>query len=141
MADAIPFNKAAKSRAGLDVSADELLAFGRLLVELSSKFANLAAEEFEVETQSALLRIWEFLGFDRSTFAEFMADGSLNVLCTNAVAGVDAVPPGTLLPQLKWITASFLPARWVFFNHCLMIFRRRRSPKPPMFGALTFVHK
>lgn len=63
------------------MSADEFLAFERLLVELSSKFANLAAEEFEVETDSALLRIREFLGFDRSTFAEFMADGSQTLLC------------------------------------------------------------
>jgi transcriptional regulator with GAF, ATPase, and Fis domain len=116
MADPIPFNKAAKSRAGPDVSADEFLSFERLLVELSSKFANLAAEEFEVETQSALLRIREFLGFDRSTFAEFMADGSLNVLCSNAVEGVDPVPPGTLLPQLKWYHGKLLAGEMVILQ-------------------------
>ena len=113
MADPIPFNKPPKSRAGPDVSADELLAFERLLVELSSKFANLAADEFEVETQSALLRIREFLGFDRSTFAEIMPDGSLNVLCSNAVEGVDPVPLGTLLPQLKWYHGKLLAGEMV----------------------------
>ena len=116
MADPIPFNKPAKSRAGPDVSADELLAFERLLVELSSKFANLAADEFEVETQSALLRIREFLGFDRSTFAELMADGSLNVLCTNAVEGVDPVPPGTLLSELKWYHGKLLAGEMVILQ-------------------------
>ena len=116
MADAIPFNKAAKSRAGPDASADEFLAFERLLFELSSKLANLAGDEFEAEIQSALSRIWEFLGFDRSTFAEFMADGSLNVLCSNAVEGVDPVPPGTLLPQLKWYHGKLLAGEMVILQ-------------------------
>jgi hypothetical protein len=57
MAEAIPFNKVAKSRAGLDVSADEFLAFERLLFELSSKLANLAGDEFETEIQSAISRV------------------------------------------------------------------------------------
>jgi transcriptional regulator with GAF, ATPase, and Fis domain len=116
MADAIPFNKAAKSRAGPDVSADEFLALERLLFELSSKLANLASEEFETEIQSALSQIREFLGFDRSTFAEFMADGSLNVLCSNAVEGVDPVPPGTLLPQLKWYHGKLLAGEMVILQ-------------------------
>ena len=116
MADPIPFNKPAKSRAGADVSADELLAFERLLVELSSKFANLAADEFEVETQSALLRIREFLGFDRSTFAEFLEDGSLNVLCSNATDGVDPVPAGTLLPQLAWYRRKLLAGEMIILQ-------------------------
>ena len=102
MVDPIPFSKPAKTRAGSEASADELLAFERLLVELSSQFANLAGEQFEIETQSALLRIREFLGFDRSTFAEFLEDGSLGVLSSNAVEGVDAVPLGTLRPELTW---------------------------------------
>jgi transcriptional regulator with GAF, ATPase, and Fis domain len=116
MADPIPFNKPGKSRAGPDVSADELLAFERLLVELSSKFANLAADEFEVETQSALLRIREFLGFDRSTFAEFLEDGSLNVLCSNAIDGVDPVPAGTLLPQLAWYHRKLLAGEMIILQ-------------------------
>jgi hypothetical protein len=45
MVDPIPFSKPATTRHGSDVSAEELLAFERLLVELSSKFANLAGEE------------------------------------------------------------------------------------------------
>jgi formate hydrogenlyase transcriptional activator len=102
MVDPIPFNKPAKPRAGSEASADELLAFERLLVELSSQFANLAGEQFETETQTALLRIREFLGFDRSTFAEFLEDGSLSVLSSNAVKGVDPVPLGRLLPELTW---------------------------------------
>jgi formate hydrogenlyase transcriptional activator len=113
MADAIPFNKAAKSRAGSDVSADEFLAFERLLVELSSKLANLAGEEFETEIQNALSRIREFLGFDRSSFAEFMEDGSLNILCSDAIDGIDPVPVGTLLPQLAWYHRKLLAGEMV----------------------------
>ncbi len=116
MADAIPFNKVAKSRAGLDVSVDELLAFERLLVELSSKLANLAGEEFEAEIQGALSQIREFLGFDRSTFAEFMEDGSLNVLCSNAVEGIDSVPLGTLPAQLAWYHRKLLAGEMVILQ-------------------------
>jgi formate hydrogenlyase transcriptional activator len=102
MVDPIPFSKPATTRHGSDVSAEELLAFERLLVELSSKFANLAGEEFEIATQTALLRIQEFLGFDRSTFAEFLENGSFDVLSSDAVEGVDPVPLGTLGAEFTW---------------------------------------
>jgi formate hydrogenlyase transcriptional activator len=113
MVDAIPFNKVAKSRTGPDVSADEFLAFERLLFELSSKLANLVGEEFETEIQSALSQIREFLGFDRSSFAEFMEDGSLNILCSDAVEGVDPVPLGILPPQLAWYHRKLLAGEMV----------------------------
>ena len=45
-----------------------------------------------------------------------MADGSLNVLCSNAVEGVDPVPPGTLLPQLKWYHGKLLAGEMVILQ-------------------------
>ena len=60
MADAIPFSKPAKTRPKSEASGDELLAFERLLVDLSSQFANLAGEEFETVTQTALREFGNF---------------------------------------------------------------------------------
>ena len=88
MADAIPLNRPSKARAGAVASADERLAFERLLVDLSSQFANVAGDQFEIVTQTALSRILEFLGFDRSTFGEFLENGSIDVLASSAIEGV-----------------------------------------------------
>jgi hypothetical protein len=51
--DAISLNKPAKARASSVASADERLAFERLLVDLSAQFANLAGDRFEVAIQTA----------------------------------------------------------------------------------------
>ncbi|WP_346659009.1 sigma 54-interacting transcriptional regulator [Bradyrhizobium sp. 76] len=46
-----------------------------------------------------------FLGFDRSTFAEFQDNGSLVVLSSTAAEGIEATPHGPLPDQLAWFTA------------------------------------
>jgi transcriptional regulator with GAF, ATPase, and Fis domain len=102
MADAIPFTKTAKPRINPEASTDERLAFERLLFDISSQFANLAGDQLESVTQTALSRIREFLGFDRGTFAEFLEDGSINVLATTAIEGVPPVAPGRLPLNLSW---------------------------------------
>jgi transcriptional regulator with GAF, ATPase, and Fis domain len=102
MADAIPFNRPAKTVVGSDASTNERLAFERLLVDLSSQFANLAGDQFEIVTQTALSRIREFLGFDRSSFGEFLEDGSINILSTSAIEGVAPLQLGNLSRDLVW---------------------------------------
>src|SRR5882757_6223188 len=108
MPDAIPLNRPAKSDAApkSDASAAELLAFERMLADLSARFANVPAEkvQFEIQVAQSLLR--RFLGFDRSTFAEFQDDGSLVVLSSTAVDGVDPTPLGPLPSQLSWFVAK-----------------------------------
>jgi formate hydrogenlyase transcriptional activator len=108
MPDAIPFNRPTNPDAApkSDASADELLAFERMLADLSARFANIPPEkvQFEIQVAQALLR--QFLGFDRSTFAEFQDDGSLVVLSSTAVEGVDPTPLGPLPPQLSWFVAK-----------------------------------
>lgn len=102
MAGAIPFNKPARARTDLDVSANERLAFERLIADLSSQFANLAADRFDEVIQTTLVRIRQFLEFDRDTFAEFLKDGSINVLSSSAIDGIDAMPLGKIPQQLAW---------------------------------------
>jgi hypothetical protein len=58
-----------------DPSLEELLAFERLLSDLSARFANVAGEQVVEEIEIALKQLIEFIGFDRSTFAEFTDRG------------------------------------------------------------------
>src|SRR6266478_89346 len=106
MPDPIPFNKSTKAAPKSDASAEELLAFERMLADLSARFANVPAERVQFEIQVAQTILRQFLGFDRSTFAEFHADGSLVVLSSTAVEGVDVTPLGPLPSQLSWFVAK-----------------------------------
>jgi formate hydrogenlyase transcriptional activator len=80
----------------------ELLAFERMLADLSARFANIPAERVEPEIQVALTILREFLEFDRSTFGEIQEDGSLVVVSSTAVKGFEPTPLGQLPGQLTW---------------------------------------
>ena len=107
MPDAIPVNRPERAEAApnSDASALELLAFERMLADLSARFANIPAEQVEVEIRLVQTILLKFLGFDRCTFAEFQDDGSLVVLSSTAVEGIEATPPGPLPAQLTWFVA------------------------------------
>ena len=85
---------------------EELLAFERMLADLSARMANVPADRVEPEIQLAQLILRQFLGFDRSTFAEFQDDSSLVVVSSTAIEGVDPTPLGPLPPQLAWFIAK-----------------------------------
>jgi transcriptional regulator with GAF, ATPase, and Fis domain len=87
-------------------SIDELLAFERMLADLSARFSNVPAEQVESEIHIAQVMLREFLGFDRSTFAEFQQDGSLMVLSSTAAEGIEPVAPGPVPSQLSWFPAK-----------------------------------
>jgi len=108
VAGIVPFNKSAQANAApkSDASAEELLAFERMLADLSARFANVPADQVEAEIQIAQTILRQFLGFDRSTFAEFQEDGSLVVLSSTAVEGVEPTPRGPLPPHLSWFIAK-----------------------------------
>jgi formate hydrogenlyase transcriptional activator len=97
-------------------SVDERLAFERLLTDLSSQFANLAPDKFESVTQATLARIRQFLGFDRNTFAEFLEDGSINILSSSAIDGVESVPLGRLPVNLLWYHKKLRAGELVIFQ-------------------------
>src|SRR3954468_1209478 len=107
MREPISFGRSAKIDAApqSDATAEELLAFERMLADLSARFANVPAEKVQFEIQVAQTLLRQFLGFDRSTFAEFQDDGSLVVLSSTAVEGVDPTPLGPLPAQLNWFVA------------------------------------
>ena len=80
-----------------------LLAFERLLAELISVFVDLPGERVEREIEAAMRRLLDFLEFDRCGFAEISAaDGSVTMLCSVAVDGVELMPLGRFPEQLRW---------------------------------------
>jgi formate hydrogenlyase transcriptional activator len=87
-------------------SVEELVAFERMLADLSARLANVPADRVETEIQLAQVALRQFLGFDRSTFAEFQDDGSLVVVSSTAVEGVEATPLGPLPTRLAWFIAK-----------------------------------
>jgi formate hydrogenlyase transcriptional activator len=87
-------------------SVEELVAFERMLADLSARMANVTADRVEPEIQLAQVILRQFLGFDRSTFAEFQDDSSLVVVSSTAIEGVDPTPLGPLPPQLDWFIAK-----------------------------------
>jgi formate hydrogenlyase transcriptional activator len=92
-------------------SVEELIAFERMLADLSARLANVPAERVEAEIQIAQVMLREFLGFDRSTFAEFQGDGSLDVLSSTAAEGYEATPHGPLPEALAWFVARLRSGR------------------------------
>jgi formate hydrogenlyase transcriptional activator len=82
------------------VSLEELLAFERMLADLSARFANVPVEQVELEIQVAQTTLRQFFGFDRATLGEFQEDGSLVVLSSTAVKSFE--PLDQLPGQLTW---------------------------------------
>jgi formate hydrogenlyase transcriptional activator len=89
-------------------STKELLAFERMLADLSARFTNIPIERVEAEIEIAQTFLWKFLGFDRCTFGEFQPDGSLVILSSTAAEGCEPTPRGQFSPQLKWYIGQLL---------------------------------
>jgi transcriptional regulator with GAF, ATPase, and Fis domain len=77
-----------------------------MLADLSARMANVPADLVEAEILMAQATLRQFLGFDRSTFAEFHDDGSLVVVSSTAIEGVEATPLGPLPARLEWFIAK-----------------------------------
>jgi formate hydrogenlyase transcriptional activator len=94
-------------------SVEELLAFERMLADLSARFANVPIEKVEFEIQVAQTILRQFLEFDRATFGEFQEDGSLVVLSSTAVEGFEPTPLGQLPGQLTWFVGQLQAGKTV----------------------------
>jgi FixJ family two-component response regulator/signal transduction histidine kinase len=87
------------------------LAFERLLADLASRFADVPAGSVVAEIESALGRLVEFFGYDRCTYGEFEADGTLNVVCSAASAGIAPHKLGPLYGKNSWFVGELLAGR------------------------------
>lgn len=108
--DQVSIEGAATSRSG-EPSLEELLTFERLLADLSARFANVSGDRIEPEIESALKQLLEFLGYDRSNFGEFAADGRAIILCSVAKSGVELYRPGPAPAFLSWYNGQLRAAK------------------------------
>ena len=101
-----------KSRVS-DPSLEELLAFERLLSDLSAHFANVAVDLVVAEIEAALKRLLKFLGFHRSAFWEFVDEEKQYFLCTVAVEGVEPPMRGPIPADLSWVAKELRAGRTI----------------------------
>ena len=94
-------------------SLEELLAFERLLSDLSARFANVAVDQVIAEIESALKQLLKFLGFDRNAFWEFVDEEKQNFLCSVAVEGVEPPLRGPVPADLSWFARELRAGRTV----------------------------
>src|SRR5471030_2298934 len=102
------------SPAKLEAPTEELLAFERMLADLSGRFAGVAGERVESGLQIALKQLREFLNFDRCTFGEFREDGSLYVLYSDSRAGCEPMQQGRF--PFEWYAATLRSGQTIKLN-------------------------
>jgi formate hydrogenlyase transcriptional activator len=112
-----PKSAAVQDTGSPGASVKELLTFERMLADLSSRFANVPAERVETEIKEAQMMLRQFLGYDRCCFSEFHEDGSLVVLSSSAVNGVEATPVGQLPTQLTWFFNKLLTGKLLVISN------------------------
>ena len=96
-----------------EASLEELLAFERLLSDLSACFANVADEQVIAEIESALKQLLKFLGFDRGVFAEFTDVGKQDILCSVVARGVEPLLPGPIPAWGDWFVRELRSGRTI----------------------------
>ena len=89
------------------------LAFERMLAELASRFADVPSGGVPEEIERALLRLVEFFGYDRCTYGEFAADGTLTVIASAAAAGLKPHPLGAFGEAKSWFLGELRAGRAV----------------------------
>jgi formate hydrogenlyase transcriptional activator len=100
-------------------SAEDLLAFERMLADLSARFANVPTDKVEFEIQLAQTLLRQFLGFDRCSYGEFDQSGSIRVISSSAKDEIGALPLGPFVPHLPWYLSKLLSGERIMFqNDC-----------------------
>ena len=117
-----------------DPSLEELLAFERLLSNLSARFANVSCQQVVAEVEIALKQLLKFLDFNRGNFVEFADGGKQEILCSVALGRVQLLPLGPLPPHLSWFVRELLAGRTV-------IIRSYEDFPPEAAAAAEYYHR
>ena len=102
-----------EARARAHDTQREGLAFERLVANLSARFAEVSHDGIVAEIEAALRQLVESLGYDRCTYTEFAPDGTLHVVCSAAVGGIEPLPRGPLGENLPWLVREIRAGRIV----------------------------
>jgi len=89
--------------------------FESLLVDLSSTFVNATGHELDVQIESALKRVVEFLEIDRAAFGEISADGSVVLTHIYTAPGIQALPWVAAHQQMPWWSEQMRRGRVMAF--------------------------
>ena len=99
-----------------DSAARELLdrlSFERLLADLTAGFADVSPDGVLAEIDRALQGLVLFFGYDRCTYGELTADGSLNVIASAALGRIGPHPLGKLDEDRTWYLGELRAGRIV----------------------------
>jgi PAS domain S-box-containing protein len=100
----------------LESSLSERLAFEVLLSDFSARFASLGTNEVDQEIEAWQHRLVELLGVERSSFAELLPSGGLQVTHSYAVPGFESYPRVLASETLPWLSAQALAGRTLVFS-------------------------
>jgi PAS domain S-box-containing protein len=126
--------KVVAPRRSSGASLEELLAFERLLSDLSARFANVVVDQIIAEIESALKQLLRFLGFDRSAFWEFPDKEKPHFLCSVAVEGVEPPLRGPIPAELSWLAGELRSGRAV-------VIRSDKDIPPEATAAAEYNHR
>jgi signal transduction histidine kinase len=88
--------------------------FEALLADLAARFADVPAAATLAEVERALIRLIDFFGYDRGSYAELGAQGGgMNIVASAAAAGIAPTPKGEFGAQLSWWLAELHAGRVV----------------------------
>jgi formate hydrogenlyase transcriptional activator len=104
------------SATSAEASTEDRLAFETLLADLSARFANVPDDIVEMEIANALKQLIAFLGFDRSSFAEFTTDGWASVTSSVAGDGIEPFPCGPVPKIFSWYVDESRSGKLVVFR-------------------------
>jgi len=97
---------------------NERLRFETLLSEISTRFINLAPHDLDRAFNECLKDLVEFLGFDRSSIAEFSADTTkLSVTHSYAREGVKSFPIISVENLFPWYTERLRRGETIVFSN------------------------
>jgi formate hydrogenlyase transcriptional activator len=103
----------ATSAGGVGIPPGERLAFERLLTDISANFVNSAGGDIADQIETALYRVLDALGFDRSTFGETDDEGRGYVICSAALGDAKPIPRGPAPRYLDWHVKQILSGELV----------------------------
>ena len=90
-----PGDAMTQSEAELRSTLEERLRFEALLVDLSTGFVALPADQVDGAIEDAQRRIVESLALDRSALFQFSAEGEMLLTHSGFVQGSSRSPPGS----------------------------------------------